>query len=196
MKILFAVLAYALGAVPTGYIAFRLSEKKDVRGYGSGNTGATNIMRLKGWKLAVPVVIADILKGFLPAFLAVKVFGDHRLALVAAFLAIFGHCYPIYIGFRGGKGVATTVGAFAGVAPIPFIIAAIVFLLAVALTRFVSLGSMLAAASFPAAVFLTGGRPDTVVWGGAVAILIAVRHRENIRRLLAGRERKLGEKAA
>jgi acyl phosphate:glycerol-3-phosphate acyltransferase len=196
MKILFAVLAYALGALPTGYIVFRLSEKKDVRGYGSGNTGATNIMRLKGWKLAVPVVIADILKGFLPAFLAVKVFGDHRLALAAAFLAIVGHCYPVYIGFRGGKGVATTVGAFAGVAPIPFIIAATVFLLAVALTRFVSLGSMLAAASFPVAVFLTGGRQDTMVWGGAVAILIAVRHRENIRRLLTGRERKLGEKAA
>jgi acyl phosphate:glycerol-3-phosphate acyltransferase len=196
MKILFAILAYALGALPTGYIAFRLSEKKDVRGYGSGNTGATNIMRLKGWKLAVPVVIVDILKGFLPAFLAVRVFGDHRLALVAAFLAIVGHCYPVYIGFRGGKGVATTVGAFAGIAPVPLVIAASIFLLVVALTRFVSLGSMLAAASFPVAVFLTGGRPDEVVWGGAVALLIAVRHHENIRRLLAGRERKLGEKPA
>jgi acyl phosphate:glycerol-3-phosphate acyltransferase len=196
MKILFAILAYALGALPTGYIAFRLSENKDVRGYGSGNTGATNIMRLKGWKLAVPVVIVDILKGFLPAFLAVRLFGDHRLALVAAFLAIVGHCYPVYIGFRGGKGVATTVGAFAGIAPVPLVIAASIFLFAVALTRFVSLGSMLAAASFPVAVFLTGGLPDEVVWGGAVALLIVVRHHENIRRLLAGRERKLGEKAA
>ena len=196
MKILFAVLSYLLGAVPTGYLAFRLSEKKDIRGFGSRNIGATNVMRLKGWKHALPVVVLDILKGFLPAFLALKIFGDLRLALVAAFCAIVGHCFPVYIGFRGGKGVATTTGAFAALAPLPLLMVAAVFILIVGLTRFVSLGSIAAAAAFPAAVFLSGGKPETAIWGGAIAVLIIAKHHANIGRLLSGRERKLGEKTS
>jgi acyl phosphate:glycerol-3-phosphate acyltransferase len=191
MKILFAILAYFFGAVPTGYLVFRLSEKKDIRRFGSGNTGATNVMRLKGWRHALPVVAADILKGFLPPFLAMKFFGDHRLALAAAFLAIVGHCYPVYIRFRGGKGVAASVGAFAAIAFVPFGLCLAVFLLTVALTRFVSLGSILAAASFPLVVLLLGGGRETVIWGAAVALLIIAKHHENIGRLLHGRERKL-----
>lgn len=195
MKVLFVVLSYLLGAIPTGYLAYRLSERKDIRERGSRNTGATNVMRLKGWKLAVPVVVIDVLKGFLPAFLALRLFEDPRLALVASFLAVAGHCYPVYIRFRGGKGVATTVGAAAAVSLVPLLVCAAVFLVVVGLTRYVSLGSILAVTALPGLALILGEGTETALWGLAIAALIVFRHRGNIGRLLAGRERKLGEKA-
>ena len=195
MKVLFVVLSYLVGAIPTGYLAYRLSERKDIREQGSRNTGATNVMRLKGWKLAVPVVIIDILKGFLPAFLAVRLFADPRLALVSPFMAVVGHCYPVYIRFRGGKGVATAVGAAAAVSLVPLLLCAVVFVVVVGLTRYVSLGSILAVTALPGLALILGGGTETVLWGLAIAAIIVFRHRGNIGRLLAGRERKLGEKA-
>lgn len=195
MKILFAVLSYLLGAVPTGYLVFKLSERKDIRQFGSRNTGATNVLRLKGLKLAVPVVLADVLKGFLPPFLAFRLFGDPRLALIASFLAVVGHCYPVYIRFRGGKGVATTVGAAAALVFAPFLVSVTVFLVVVGLTRYISLSSILAVISLPLFVHVFGGGVETVVWGIAIAVLVVFKHRGNIGRLFAGRERKLGEKA-
>jgi glycerol-3-phosphate acyltransferase PlsY len=196
MKALFAILSYLLGAIPTGYLVFKLSARKDIREFGSRNTGATNVMRLKGWKLAVPVVFADVLKGFLPAFLALRLFGDPRLALIASFLAVVGHCYPVYIRFRGGKGVATTVGAATALAVAPLLVSLTVFLVLVGLTRYVSLGSILAIVSFPVFVHVFGGGVETVAWGAAITVLVVLKHRGNIGRLLAGRERKLGEKAS
>ncbi|HEX2695878.1 MAG TPA: glycerol-3-phosphate 1-O-acyltransferase PlsY, partial [Acidobacteriota bacterium] len=171
MKVLFIVLSYLLGAVPTGYLAYRLSERRDIREHGSRSTGATNVMRLKGWKLAVPVVVVDVLKGFLPAFLAVRLFGDPRLALVASFLAVAGHCYPIYIRFRGGKGVATTVGAATAVGFVPLLLCAAVFLVVVGLTRYVSLGSILAVTAFPVLALILGAGAETALWGAAIAAL-------------------------
>ena len=194
MKVLFAILAYLFGAIPTGYLLFKLSEKKDIREFGSRNTGATNVMRLKGWKYAVPVAMFDVLKGFLPAFLAVKLFRDPRLALIASFLAVLGHCFPVYIRFRGGKGVAVTIGAFAAVAFRPFLLSAGVFILVVVLSRYVSLGSILAVLTFPASTFLFRGRIEAVIWGIAIAALVIVKHSGNIGRLLKGRERKFGER--
>ena len=194
MKVLFAVLAYLVGAIPTGYLLFKLSEEKDIREFGSRNTGATNVMRLKGWKYAVPVVVFDVLKGFLPAFLAVKLFRDPRLALMASFLAVLGHCFPVYIRFRGGKGVAATVGAFAAVAFRPFLLSAGVFVLIVVLSRYISLGSIMATLSFPVWVVLFHGKPMMAVWGIAIASLVILKHSGNIRRLLKGRERRFGER--
>lgn len=194
MKVLFAILAYLFGAIPTGYLLFKLSEKKDIRKFGSRNTGATNVMRLKGWKYAVPVAMFDVLKGFLPAFLAVKLFRDPQLALIASFLAVLGHCFPVYIRFRGGKGVAVTIGAFAAVAFRPFLLSAGVFILVVVLSRYVSLGSILAVLTFPASTFLFRGRIEAVIWGIAIAALVIVKHSGNIGRLLKGRERKFGER--
>jgi glycerol-3-phosphate acyltransferase PlsY len=196
VKVLFAVLAYLVGAIPTGYLLFKLSEKKDIREFGSRNTGATNVMRLKGWKYAVPVAMFDVLKGFLPAFLAVKLFRDLQLALIASFLAVLGHCFPVYIRFRGGKGVAATIGAFAAVAFRPFLLSAGVFIFVVVLSRYVSLGSILAVLTFPAFTFLFRGRIEAVIWGIAIAALIIVKHSANIGRLLKGRERKFGERVS
>jgi acyl phosphate:glycerol-3-phosphate acyltransferase len=196
VKVVFAVLAYLVGAIPTGYLLFKLTEEKDIRDFGSRNTGATNVLRLKGWKYAIPVALFDVLKGFLPAFLAVILFRDPRLALIASFLAVLGHCFPVYIRFRGGKGVAVTIGAFAGVAFRPFLLSAGVFVLIVVLSRYVSLGSIIATLSFPFWVLLFHGKPMTAVWGIAIASLVILKHSGNIRRLLKGQERKFGERVS
>ena len=141
------------------------------------------------------MALSDILKGALPVYLALRWFPDSWVAYVAGFLAVVGHCYPLYIRFRGGKGVATTVGAFAVLAPLPLICSIGVFVLVVASTRFVSLGSLTAFFGLPLFVWLFQGGWPTTALAAAVFILIAVRHRANIGRLLAGSERKLGRKA-
>ncbi len=194
MKILFAIFSYLLGSFPTGYILYFLSEKKDIRGYGSQSIGATNILRLKGWIFAIPVIIIDILKGFLPVFLALKIFPDERYALLFGFLAVLGHCYPIYIKLRGGKGVATAVGVYLALALQPLLIGIGVFLIIIALTRYVSLGSILAMLSLPVSIHFILGSVEITILGTAIFLLIALRHGGNISRLMQGSERKLGEK--
>ncbi len=114
MKYLFIVAAYLFGSIPTGYLLVRWTGRKDVRDFGSRSTGATNVLRVGGWKSALPVAVFDVLKGFLPVFLALRLFDEPRLAAVCGLAAVVGHCYPFAIGFRGGKGVATALGAFAG----------------------------------------------------------------------------------
>jgi len=194
MKILFAVLSYLLGSVPTGYLLVRMTGHKDVRDLGSGSTGATNVLRVKGWKTALPVAVFDILKGFLPAFLALKWFGDPAFAALCGLVAVVGHCYPFSIGFRGGKGVATSLGAYAAIALWPCLASLGVFLVAVGLTGYVSLGSILGSIAFPAIVLATGGSWRVVVPSLVIAAVVILRHGGNIVRLINGRERKLGEK--
>ncbi len=194
MTSLFAALAYLVGSIPTGYLLFRASEKKDIRSFGSRATGATNVLRLKGWRYALPVALIDIAKGFLPAFLALRIFGDPVLAVVCASLAVFGHCYPIFIGFRGGKGVATAAGAMFAIAPGPALLSLAVFVATIALTRYVSLGSILAAFSFPFFMELFHMRFVLITLTSPILLIIIIRHAENIRRLLSGTERKFGRK--
>jgi glycerol-3-phosphate acyltransferase PlsY len=195
MKILFAGLSYLFGAIPSGYILFYISEKKDIRDFGSQSTGATNMLRLKGWKYAVPVLLFDALKGILPVLLALKLFEDLTLALVCALLAVVGHCFPVYLKFRGGKGLATALGAYAVLAFIPLLLSVAVFTLMVGISRYVSLGSLLALMSYPLFTFLWKNEIEIVYLGIVLFILIAFMHRENIARLVKGHERKLGEKA-
>jgi glycerol-3-phosphate acyltransferase PlsY len=194
MKILFAGLSYLLGAIPSGYILFYLSEKKDIRNFGSQATGATNMLRLKGWKYAVPVLLFDVFKGILPVFLALKLFEDLIFALICAFLAVAGHCFPVYLKFRGGKGLATALGAYAVLAFIPFLLSLAVFILTVGITRYVSLGSLLAIMSYPLFTLLWNNEIEIIYLSILLFILIALTHRGNIARLVKGKERKLGEK--
>ena len=195
IKILFAVAAYLLGSIPTGYLVVRAADRRDIRQFGSRSTGATNVLRVKGLKYALPVMAIDVLKGFLPAFLALRLFHDPVLAGIAGFLAVAGHCYPFSIGFKGGKGMATAMGFFAAVSFWPFALTLAVFVLVIAASRFVSLGSILAVVSFP--VFqLAFRRPAAIIiFGGAVALLVVARHSANIQRIVAGTERRLGEKS-
>ena len=196
MKILFSLLAYLVGAVPTGYLIFLLSEGKDIRKFGSRSTGATNVLRLKGWRYAVPVLLFDLLKGFLPVFLAQILFHDLLITYICAFLVVLGHCFPVYIKFRGGKGVATTLGAFLAISPLTCAAGLVFFLAVILLTRYVSLGSLLATLSLvPASVLIIGGR-DVLILAIGVFLVVALRHMGNIRRLIKGEERKLGHKEA
>ena len=186
MIIIYAALSYLFGSIPTGYILFWITEKKDIRSYGSQAIGATNVLRLKGWKIALPVAIFDIAKGFIPVVVAFKLFPDKKFALLCGFLAILGHCFPIFIKFQGGKGVAT--------APGPVLLSVVVFFVIVLLTRYVSLASILAMASYPVLVFLISGDNPVVIMSLIVFALIFFKHRGNIKRLFRGNERKLGEK--
>lgn len=192
--LIFLIFSYLFGAIPTGYILFHLSEKKDIRGFGSKATGATNVLRLKGWKYALLVAFFDILKGFLPVFLALRLLPNKNLALACGFFAILGHCYPIYIKFKGGKGVATAVGAYAAVSILPLLISLGIFIGIVIFTRYVSLGSIITALSYPLISTALGESSSVFYFSLTVFLLILFQHRENILRLIQGKERKLGEK--
>jgi glycerol-3-phosphate acyltransferase PlsY len=196
MRIVFAVLSYLIGSIPTGYLLVRLAGKKDVRRFGSGSTGATNVLRVGGWKTALPVAVVDILKGALPVVLAGRWFDDPVFAAFCGLLAVVGHCFPFAIGFRGGKGVATSLGAYAAISWPPVLGGLGIFLIIVGLTRFVSLGSILASLAIPVIFYLAGGPRAVAGIALAVAVLVVVRHGGNIRRLVRGTERRLGEKAA
>jgi glycerol-3-phosphate acyltransferase PlsY len=194
MKIIVAISSYLLGSIPMGYIFFYLSERKDIRNFGSQSTGATNLLRLKGWKFALPVLVLDFLKGFLPVFFALQFFEDSQFALICGFLAVLGHCFPLYLKFKGGKGVATTFGAYSILAFKPFLLSLAVFLIVGGTSRYVSLGSLLATLSYPFFILLFNVKAEIAYLSFALFFLIMLMHRDNIERLVQGKERKLGEK--
>jgi len=191
-------IAYLWGSIPFGLLLGWLAGK-DVRKEGSGNIGATNVLRTCGWAFGVPAFLMDFLKGYGPALLAIHVFEAEPLVVVAAAIcAVLGHNFPVWLGFRGGKGVATSAGAVLALIPIPLAIGGGVFLLCVALTRYVSLGSMLGTLGMvvahlllAAAPFSRDGLPVTAM-AAAMLLLVLLRHRANVGRLLAGTESKFG----
>jgi len=191
--LLAALAAYLIGGVPFGYLLFRWTRGGDIRSVGSGNIGATNVARSAGWAVGVTTLLLDAAKGIAAVALARAICENDRAgAAAAALAAVAGHCYPIYLGFRGGKGVATGCGAFAVLDPESMGIALAVFAIVVAATRMVSAGSVLAAIAFPAACAATGfGTIPSFLAAGAGALIVA-RHRENLRRIFRGAEPRLG----
>jgi glycerol-3-phosphate acyltransferase PlsY len=196
MRVLIAVAAYLVGSIPTGYLLVRLTARKDIRQYGSRSMGATNVLRVKGWKTALPVAAFDVLKGFLPAFFALKYSGDPVFAAFCAFLSVVGHCFPFSIGFKGGKGVATSLGAYAAIDGLPLLACLGLFLIVVAVSRRVSLGSLVGSLAFPFIVLITGGPRGVFFISLAIAALVVFQHRSNIGRLVRGTERKLGDRSS
>lgn len=194
MKILFALSSYLLGSIPAGYILFYLTDRKDIRNYGSHSTGATNVLRVKGWKYALPVFVVDFIKGLLPVFFALKIFDDQPYAALCGFLAVLGHCFPVYLKLKGGKGIATAAGIFVLLAWKPLVAGLVLFILVVVFSRFVSLASLLATLSFPFFVYLFKGEVEIIRLSLAVFLLIVLRHWGNIGRLIKRTERKIGEK--
>ena len=187
------LLAYLLGSIPWGLVLTRLFAIADIRRHGSGNIGATNVARVAGPVLGLATLLGDFVKGWAPVALAsyldLPPAGAELYAAALALLAVLGHLFPVYTRLRGGgKGVATAAGGFAALAPLAVLIALVVFVLVLALTRRVSAGSLAAAAALPPAVLSTTG--SAVFCAGAVmaATLIFIRHAGNIRRLLAGTE--------
>ena len=215
-----AIVSYLLGSIPFGYILVRLFLKTDVRTLGSGNIGATNVGRTGHKGLAIATLLLDAGKGSLAVWHAQYAAHQHlvtshsfpanatsdsiwpfMMAATAAMFAVLGHVFPIWLKFKGGKGVATAVGAFALLAPMAVLIALAVFLITVAISRYVSLGSILGCVAFPVAVyFLSGNRygsatPHIIGVICLTSALVILKHHQNIRRLFAGTENKLGAKA-
>jgi len=188
---LLLVAAFLVGSIPFGYLIGRAFYHTDIRAQGSGNIGAMNAMRSLGKRGAAAVLILDALKGFVPVALVHRfVPGDLAVALAAA-LAVLGHCFSPWLGFKGGKGVATSIGALFGIAWPAGLIAIAGWILGAALTRYSSVGSMLAAVvAIPALWFFTHS-PVLTLYGLVIAALIVYAHRENIERLRAGAENRI-----
>ena len=195
MIVLAAVAAYVVGAVPVGYLVARLFGVTDIRHHGSGNIGATNVLRTAGRLPGLVTLFGDIAKGWIAVTLAGRIGGDvpNTLALGAA-AAVVGNCWSVFLGFRGGKGVATGLGALLRLVPLATLAALPVFIVVVMTTRFVSLGSLLGAACVPFGALVLGAPRPAVVGALAVALIVILRHHDNIARLRAGTERRLGER--
>lgn len=201
-SLLIAAISYLSGSIPFGYLLVRLVRGEDIRKTGSGNIGATNVSR-KSPALGLLTLLLDALKGFAPVMFALywcrERLGmlDERaywLASLAAFFAIVGHVFPVWLRFRGGKGVATALGSWVGLAPKGVLAMLVVFLVMVAIFRYISLGSITAAAIFPAATWLLQDFHHTPAMLGfisASSLLVIVKHRANIGRLMAGTENHL-----
>ena len=218
LTLIIAVVSYLLGSIPFGYLLVRIFRGQDVRQTGSGNIGATNVARTGSKGLAVATLLLDALKGYAAVAFAFRLAGSHRfesgvstsiydqgqpmmdsqtvflLAALAAFCAILGHMFTLWLRFKGGKGVATAVGAFVGLAPRAIVVALVLFVIVVAVTRYISLGSMVAAGAFPLLVWWLNPAERTtapiLLLIAASSFLIIIRHKDNIRRLLAGTENR------
>ncbi len=198
-NILGLVLAYLIGSIPSAVWVGRKFYGIDVREYGSGNAGATNTFRVLGKKPGIAVLIMDVLKGFLSVKLAYIVgdyssdspeFIDFELAL--AVCGLMGHIFPVYVGFRGGKGIATMLGILIGVHPQAALICAIVFVITFALSGYISLSSMLAGISFPIVIMVFYSTNSSInIFSLAVAVIILITHQRNIERILSGAESRI-----
>jgi glycerol-3-phosphate acyltransferase PlsY len=193
------IASYLLGAVPTSYLAARLFRGIDLREHGSRNLGATNLYRVLGWRYAVPVGLLDAAKGLVPVLVfAPRVSSSELFALICGLVAVVGHVFSVFVGFKGGKGVATAAGVMLGLTPAALGVAVLVWVALVYLTGYVSVGSIVAAAIFPLAVYLLEppDRPVMLWLDIAVAAAIVWFHRGNIQRLFKGTENRFGRQAA
>ncbi len=186
---------YLIGSFSFAVILVRLRTGRDIRTEGSGNAGATNVLRSHGKGLGLAVAALDIAKGAAAVLLVRQVTADPRYAAAAGFAAVLGHVFPIFYGFRGGKGVATAVGAFLVLAPLATLVSVGVFVAVIAATRYVSLGSVVGMVLLPPVAGGLFHAPAAVVLAAAAtAVLVVLKHRDNLKRLAAGTERKLGQK--
>jgi len=184
------VAAYLIGAIPFGLLLVKWKTGDDIRASGSGNIGATNVVRTSGWSIGAATLALDIAKGYLAVWLAGRLTADSALWMPAAAVAVMaGHAFPVFLGGKGGKAVASFTGAYLCLTPIPLLATGVVFLAMVVWTRYISLGSIVGAAVFPLAVWLISHPPMPVTVAAVVSgALIIYRHRDNIERLRAGGE--------
>lgn len=194
VSILLIAVGYGLGSIPTGLLVARWQKGVDIRQHGSGNIGMTNVLRAVGKGAAALTLLGDLAKGLIPVLLAQAWLTSPWAIGSVALAAVVGHMYPLFAGFQGGKGVATTLGVFMPLLPGPLLIAFVVFAACVAFRRQVSLGSLAAAASLPIAALLWGAPASYALYALMVAALVWYRHRENIERLLVGTEPTIGQR--
>ena len=185
------ILSYLFGSIPTGLLLTKAFSKQDPRQVGSQNIGATNIYRVAGKKLAFMTLAGDALKGLVPVVVAMSLQFSDRWVALAGMAAFVGHLYPVFLGFRGGKGVATALGVFVAICPLAVVIDFFLFAGILATWRIVALGSMSAAALMPVLLWLLTGSQPYLIMSVCVGILIIYRHRANIQRVIAGQENRI-----
>jgi acyl phosphate:glycerol-3-phosphate acyltransferase len=186
------VIGYLLGSIPFALLLARRWSATDLRQVGSGNLGATNVLRTSGVKAGVLVALLDMLKGAVSVFIATRLTTGAVAPAAAGVAAIVGHVYPVWLRFRGGKGVATACGVFSVLVPVAVPPALAVFVAAVWLTKYVSLGSVLASIVLPPLAYAVGGPMPTIAAAVASSAIILLRHRSNLSRLMSGTERRFG----
>lgn len=186
----FVIFAYLLGSVPVGLLIAK-AKGADPRKSGSGNIGATNVMRTAGVVMGIITLLGDVLKGFLPVYTAIY-FDQTGIIVAIVGLAVFaGHIFPLFLKFRGGKGVATAAGIYLAIHPPALLISVIVFLIVMAIWRYVSLGSLIGTGVIPFTLFFLGVEKEYVVLGVFIVVFVFIRHKTNISRLIAGTENKI-----
>ncbi len=199
--------AYLIGSIPFSWIVMRLFKKVDIRAVGSGNVGATNVLRNAGKRAGLLALILDGLKGWVVVLVAKAVVNSAVWPLgvngatatdspsfwvgLAALVVVVGHMFPVWLGFRGGKGVATGAGAYLGIDPLSLLFTLLTFIIVLTVGRFVSVASMAAAAVFPLYLrFVTGGTTWEIIFSVAIGLLVIVKHRTNVARILSGEEKR------
>lgn len=189
------ITGYALGSIPFGLLITRIAGLGDIRSIGSGNIGATNVLRTGRKDLALATLLLDSFKAGIAVLIIAAVSGERNIGLIAGAFAFLGHCYPIWLQFKGGKGVATYAGLLAFASPLALAVGAPIWLGLFALTRISSLAALAAAALVPIGAFLLGETHFAVIVLFALSVLVFWTHRENIKRLINGTEPKFGSKA-
>jgi glycerol-3-phosphate acyltransferase PlsY len=186
------VASYLIGAIPVGFLVARAAGGFDIRGKGSGNIGATNVLRTLGPVPAVLTLLGDVVKGYLAVRVAEVLGPEPAWGAAGALLAVVGNCWPVFLRFRGGKGMATALGAFLALVPKAVLPSAVLFIAIVAISRYVSLACIAAVLVLPVGAFVLGYPRASTGAAALAALVILWRHRENIRRLADGKENRLG----
>ena len=190
--IIYLLFAYLCGAIPFGYIIAKVFKHVDIRTVGSGNTGATNVYRSISKTLGVLTLILDLLKGFVPVYCTMLLNPDSVWLIISvAFITIIGHIFTVFLNFNGGKGVATGCGVFLALNPLAILICFLVFVLFLVIFRYVSLASIMAAATLPVSLYFLNSTHEIVIFASIISVLVIVRHISNIKRLLNGTENKI-----
>ncbi|WP_296070807.1 glycerol-3-phosphate 1-O-acyltransferase PlsY [uncultured Agrobacterium sp.] len=187
-----ALIGYLLGSIPFGLLLTRMAGLGDVRKIGSGNIGATNVLRTGNKKLAAATLLLDALKGTAAVLVANALWG-YEASLVAGFFAFLGHLFPVWLGFKGGKGVATYIGVLLGAAPLMMLAFALVWIATALITRYSSLSALVAMVIIPVALWVLGPE-KTALLVTLLSVISWLKHHENIRRLMAGTESRIGQK--
>ena len=196
--ILAGIIAYCLGSISTGLLVAKFANGPDLRSVGSKNTGASNVLRTMGWKYGLITFFGDYLKAIAACWIGQSLTGNHLGALLCGLLVILGHNWPVFFQFKGGKGVASSCGVMVFCFPIPALIGYAAAIAIIALTKFISLGSMSMLTLYAILVICMKAQGNIwiILWAAVLALLCILRHRTNIQRLLHGTENKFGQKVA
>ncbi len=189
-SVLYIIISYLVGSIPIGLILSKL-KGKDPRTIGSGNIGATNVMRAAGKMLGIITLLGDILKGLIPAALAIYYREEYFIIAAIGLATFLGHLFPVYLKFKGGKGVATALGVYIAISPLAILINIIIFILVLLKWRYVSLGSLVGTGLIPLTFFVLRIPQAYIYLSFIIGVLIFIKHRDNIKRLLEGKENKI-----